>query len=122
MRFLWGGTIRRTGVVHPSSGHESVMRKLQPCLLAMIITGHKSGGCGPWADLEEKTRLDDFLRHLWRNIADRLDLLPGMPGSDVADMPRPCEARKVIYTHDIALVLRVTNPRYSTRLDACELR
>ena len=94
--FLWAGSDRRTQVGHITPGHETVFNNMGPLLIARIFSGEKAGGCGPWADQDAKTNLDNLIKELWQEVALRCASRKGKVDDSVDEVPTPNEARRVI--------------------------
>ena len=94
--FLWTDTDRRTRIGHLTPGHETIFNNMQLLLLARIISGERAGVCGPWADQDAKTNLDNLIREMWQEVALRCASRNGRVDEDVDRVPSPSEARKVI--------------------------
>ena len=92
--FLWSGCPRRAPV-NSSPGHEIILTAAKHYLKAVLVTGHQSDGCSPWADGQNKARLSKLIERIWRSLSKRLGKRSGQRDADVQTRPEPAEARKV---------------------------
>ena len=93
-RYLWDGTLRRNKA-RPSGGHEAALNATKLFLKTTPMTGYQAEGCSPWAEGQQKDRLNRLMGIAWEKVSLRMGSRPGQRDNDVRSEPEPLEAREV---------------------------